>query len=190
MRVGHADSRARVFAAAADILPSRHPVLLQGEITMRYILPPTAAFCLFGLLFLVVMAAQDKGGTVDLSPILGKPAGWNVALVQGAKQDFLITPMAGKPVLQIGANGLYLTSKEKIADEAELQLRFRMTSPEDKGSYLAVMPGLLKMEDPGANALRFALQIHAGADPENMMWSTSPLPELKDGELGNYTVPN
>ena len=157
---------------------------------MRHILQSTAAFCIFGLLFLAGMAAQDKGGTVDLSPVLGKPVGWNVALASGTKQDFVITPMAGKPVLQVGANGLYLTSKEKVTGEAELQLRFRMTSPEDKGSYLAVMAGLPKMEDPGTNPLRFGLQIHAGAEPENMMWSTAPLPEQKDGELGNYTVPN
>ncbi|HMF17556.1 MAG TPA: hypothetical protein VKE98_10140, partial [Gemmataceae bacterium] len=157
---------------------------------MRHILQLTAAFCLFGLFLLANMAAQDKGGKVDLSPVLGKAAAWNVAPVQGAKQDFTVTPIAGKPVLQVGANGLYLTSKEKVTGEAELQLRFRMTSPEDKGSYLAVMAGLPKMEDPGTNPLRFGLQIHASADPENMMWSTAPLPEQKDGELGNYTVPN
>ena len=65
-----------------------------------------------------------------------------------------------------------------------------MNSPDDKGSWLSFTAGLPKPEDQGLNPLRLLLQIHAGVEPDNMMWHLYPMPDKKDNVSGNYYVRN
>src|SRR5262249_31007198 len=95
-----------------------------------------------------------------------------------------------EPVWRTGHSGLTLTSKKKITGDVELRLRFRITSPEDKGSYLIVRPGLPTANSPAANPLQVNLTLYPGADPENLTWSLQPMPGKKEAVTGNYRIPN
>src|SRR5262245_48350232 len=94
------------------------------------------------------------------------------------------------PVVKVDAAGLALTSKEKLSGNVELRLRFRMTSPEDKGCSMVVVPGRVKPDDQAANPLHLSLGVYAGADPENLTWYLQPMPGKKDAIGGNYTIRN
>src|SRR5690349_20792481 len=109
----------------------------------------------------------DRSGAADLAPVLfPESSGW--VSNQGAKSDLTVALVDGEPVFRVGPTGLTLSSKLKVASETELRLRFRITSPENKGSYFTVRPGLAKPDSPATNPLHLYLTVPAGADPESL----------------------
>src|SRR5262249_50659026 len=96
----------------------------------------------------------------------------------------------GEPVFRVGQSGLTLTSKQKFIAETELRLRFRVTSPENKGSYLTVRPGLPRPDSPTTNPLHVYLTVPAGPDRESLVWYLQPLPGGKDAPGGHYKIRN
>jgi hypothetical protein len=128
---------------------------------------------------------------LDLTPVLVPTAsGWRMGTYQSAKSDLVVALVDDRPVFQVGNGGLTLNSKEKITGDVELRLRFRMTSPEDKGCWCLIAPGLPKTDDPGNTPLRLFLQVYAAPEPESITWYLNPLPDTKDTIAGNYTVRN
>ena len=126
-----------------------------------------------------------------LSPVLFPDrSDWQMGNYQSAKPDLTVALVDGEPAWRTGHSGLTLTSKKKLTGEVELRLRFRMTSPEDKGSYLVVRPGLATADSPAANPLHVNLTVYPGPDPENLTWALQPLPDKKDVVAGNYRIPN
>ena len=112
----------------------------------------------------------------DLAPVLfPENSGWRVGKVSGAKSDLVVAQVDGRPVYKVGASGLTLTSKDKVTGDVELRLRFRLTSPDDKGCSLTVAPGLPK-ESPAAGPLYISLNVMAGTDPEFLIYHLQPLP--------------
>jgi hypothetical protein len=150
------------------------------------------------LLGLLCLLAADPGRAQappalppDLTPVLvPENAGWRMGAYQGTKTDLVVALVDGRPAFQVGASGLTLTSKEKLAGDVELRLRFRVTSPDDQGTWFIVAPGLARPDDQGANPLRLHVQLYKGADPENLTWYLSPMPDKKDTVAGNYSVRN
>lgn len=138
-----------------------------------------------------VGAAQAPALPSDLAPVLfPADAGWRMGNYgSNAKSDLVVGQVDGQPVFRVGASGLTLTSRERIGGNVELTLRFRMSSPDDKGSVLAVTPGLADEKLP-TSPLRLSLQIQAGPEPDSLLWSTAPLPDQKTGSVGRYAIPN
>jgi hypothetical protein len=150
---------------------------------------------LVGLLSLLsagrIVAQAPPPGPLDLTPVLvPATSGWRMAPYQLPKSDLIVAQVDGQPVFQVGASGLILTSKEKITGDVELRLRFRVTSPDDKGCWFVVVPGLPKLDYTGPNPLHLGLTLYAGPDPENLTWTLSPMPGAKDTLAGNYTIRN
>src|SRR6266550_267479 len=97
----------------------------------------------------------------ELSPVLFPDrSDWQMGNYLGGKTDLVVGLVDGEPVWRTGHSGLTLTSKKKITGEVELRLRFRMTSPEDKGSSLIVRPGLATANSPAANPLHVSLTLY------------------------------
>jgi hypothetical protein len=156
---------------------------------MRHTLWPAGALVLILLLDARPGLAQGKGP--DLSAVLGPAAArWQTAPAQGSKLDVAVIQAKGRKVLAVGTGGLALTAPDKITGDVELRLRFRLTSPEDKGASLEVAPGLPKPEDPRPNPLRLTLSLPAGAEPEYLQWTVQPLPGAKAAAVGYYYVKN
>jgi hypothetical protein len=154
--------------------------------------------CLSAVLVFILALSASLGhaqmaaaASADLMPVLfPADSRWQMGNYQGVKTDLVVAMADGRPVWQVGASGLTLTSKEKLTTEVELRLRFRMTSPEDRGSWLIVQPGLPKVGDQGANPLRLYMTLYQGTDPEHLTWYLSPMPDKKDTVAGNYTIRN
>lgn len=151
---------------------------------------------LFGLLFLLIaglgLAQTDPGPLPSelTAVLLPANSGWRVAPYSGKNVDVTVALVDGRPVFHIGTSGLTLTSEKKIAGDVELRLRFRMTSPDDKGSTVFVTPGLPKGDGQGSNSLRLHLTIYPGADPERVTWALPSLTDKKGVNAGNYWIPN
>jgi hypothetical protein len=128
---------------------------------------------------------------MDLTPVLvPATSGWRVGHYQAPGNDLVVAMVAGQPAFQVGPSGLILTSKEKITGDAELRLRFRVTSPEDKGAWFTIAAGLPKPDAPVANPLYVGMTVYQGPDPENLTWTLSPLPDSKETLTGNYSIRN
>jgi hypothetical protein len=134
---------------------------------------------------------SERSGASELSPVLfPKSSDWRMDGYPAGKTDLVVALVDGQPVFRVGHSGLHLTSKKKITGEVELRLRFRMTSPEDKGTYLVVRPGLPKADSPATNPLYVHLAIAAGPDPEYLTWTLQPMPGKKAAVAGNYKIRN
>src|SRR6516162_2003137 len=145
------------------------------------------------LLVIVAGAVQppDSLTPSKLAPVLfPENSDWQMGNYQGTKSDLIVAMVDGQPVFRTGHSGLTLTSKKKIVGDMELRLRFRMTSPEDKGCYFVVRPGLPKADSPATNPLHVQLTVHAGPDPESLTWTLQPMPGKKDAVAGNYRIRN
>lgn len=146
---------------------------------------------LSALLFLAVLFLNEASLAslpADLAPVLfPENSGWRVGKVSGARSDLVVAQVDGRPVYKVGVSGLTLTSKDKVTGDVELRLRFRLTSPDDKGCSLSVTPGLPK-ESPAVGPLTLSLNMLAGAEPEHLIYHLQPLPEQKAGVAGRYTI--
>jgi hypothetical protein len=143
------------------------------------------------LVLSLLVIAGGEGQQSDLSPVLfPKSSDWEMSNYLGGKTDLIVALVDDQPVFRTGHSGLKLTSKKKLTGDVELRLRFRITSPEDKGTYFVVRPGLPKPDSPVTNPLHLSLQVHAGADPENLTWYLQPMPGQKTPLGGNYRIRN
>src|SRR5262249_13219894 len=89
------------------------------------------------------------GQPSSLAPVLFPDnADWQMGPYGGGKPDLSVVLVDSEPAWRTGHSGLTLTSKKKLTGDLELRLRFRMTSPEDKGCYFVVRPGLPKPDSP------------------------------------------
>jgi hypothetical protein len=126
-----------------------------------------------------------------LAPVLfPENADWRMTNLSGGPTDLTVAQVDGRPVFRTGPSGLTLTSKKKLTGDVELRLRFRMTSPEDKGCSLVVRPGLPQGDSPVTNPLHVQLTIAAGPEPESLTWTLQPQPGQKDAVAGNYRIRN
>src|SRR5437764_390535 len=107
---------------------------------------------LIGSVLLIILAtfqSPEQSLPSKLVPVLfPENSDWQLGDYQGIKANPVVAQVDGQPVFQTGKSGLTLTSKKKLTGDVELRLRFRMTSPDDKGSHVVVRPGLAKMESP------------------------------------------
>src|SRR5437867_2621033 len=111
------------------------------------------------------------GQPSELSPVLfPEKSDWQMGNYLGGKADLTVALVDGEPAWRTGHSGLTLTSKKKLSGDMELRLRFRMTSPEDKGSYFVIRPGLPKADSPATNPLHVNLTVYPGPEPENLSW--------------------
>jgi hypothetical protein len=115
---------------------------------------------------------------------------WQMGNYQSAKTDLIIALVDGQPAWRTGHSGLTLTSKKKFTPDMELRLRFRMTSPDDKGGHIIIRAGLSKADSPAVNPLYLWLGMHPGPDPESLLWTLQPLPGEKSGMSGIYRIRN
>lgn len=89
---------------------------------------------LAALAVLLAVIAAAGGQPAELAPVLfPERSDWQMGNYLGGKADLTVALVDGVPVWRTGHSGLTLTSKEKLAGAVELRLRFRMTSPEDRG---------------------------------------------------------
>ncbi len=124
----------------------------------------------------------------DLKPVLGGGAeAWKVAPVQGPAADFTVADDDGQPVAAVGPNGLTLTTAESLPIDSEVVARFRLTSPQDRGTTVTMLAGLPKPDDAGAKALWLSLGVPAGPKQETVIWNIRALPGEKDNAHGYYT---
>jgi hypothetical protein len=150
-----------------------------------------AAIAISILAVVVTGHSPSPSAGSDLTPVLFPDnADWQMGNYQAGKTDLAVGLIDGQPVWRTGHSGLTLTSKMKLGPDTELRLRFRMTSPEDKGGHVVVRAGLPKPDSPAANPLHVYLGIYAGAEPENLTWTLQPLPGEKNGPAGNYRIRN
>jgi hypothetical protein len=146
---------------------------------------------LAALAVLLAVIAAAGGQPAELAPVLfPERSDWQMGNYLGGKADLTVALVDGVPVWRTGHSGLTLTSKEKLAGAVELRLRFRMTSPEDRGSYFVVRPGLPKPDSPAGNPLHASFTVHAGPEPENLTWVLQPMPDRKGALAGNYRIRN
>lgn len=135
--------------------------------------------------FLFTATGAAEAPDVELAPVLfPATSGWQM-VSPATKTDLVVAMVDGQPVFRVGTTGLTLTSREKTSSDVELRLRFRMTSPDDKGSSLSILPGLADAKQ-AVSPLRVTLSVAAGADPDSLVWNMPPMPDQKAAGIGRY----
>jgi hypothetical protein len=133
-----------------------------------------------------LVAQPARNGSQLVPSLVPSDSAWQMG--GPANSDLMVALVDGRPTFRVGKTGLVLSSRDRLTGDVEFRLRFRMTSPDDKGCVLSCAPGLAAIDKLNANSLRLGLQLLAGPDPDYLIWSLAPLPDSKVGSGGRYGV--
>src|SRR5438105_503852 len=126
-------------------------------------IPTVRRFGITSALFMLSAVCESEAQQPSLPPdlipaLFPASSAWKMSTYQGPKSDLVVAQVDGQPVFRVGTSGLTLASRDKITGDVELRLRFRMTSPDDKGCSLTLTPGLAD-EKKTVGPLRLSLSI-------------------------------